>query len=92
MDDLDVVSAGRHLVEEPEHGLQTAVAIGDGHVETGDRRLGVAGPSSQEKRPWSWWESTGPARRKLKPGKRSWTAAIVASMASRPFASASGST
>ncbi len=49
-------------------------------------------PSSQVKRAWSWWASTGPAKRNVKSGNCAWTAAIVASICSRPCATASGST
>jgi hypothetical protein len=39
-------------------------------------------------RAWRWWLSTGPSSVKLNPGNCCWTAAIVASMAACPTASA----
>jgi mycothiol synthase len=51
-----------------------------------------AGASSQVNRARLWWASTGPASRRPRPGNCRCTPAIVASMASRPSATTSGST
>ncbi len=51
-----------------------------------------SGPRPHWKRAWLWWASTSPTGEKTKPGNCSWTAAMVAITASRPVASAIGST
>ncbi len=85
-------SLGRwDLVEEAKHGVDATVVVEDDHVEADDERFGIGRAESPGEAGLLMVRVDRPTGLNVNPGNCWWTAPIVASMASRPVTSASGS-